>query len=67
MLLSEAHMSECLVLGELSDLRLESKRDDPGVVARPPDRGEDGGLLDGGGQLPPRETGEELTCGEETV
>ncbi|KAG1800875.1 uncharacterized protein HD556DRAFT_1304861 [Suillus plorans] len=33
-------MSECLVLGELSDLRLESKRDDPGVVARPPDRGE---------------------------
>ncbi|KAG1906697.1 uncharacterized protein F5891DRAFT_1125523 [Suillus fuscotomentosus] len=59
-------MSECLVLGELSDLRLESKRDDPGVVAHPPDRGEDGGLLDGGGQLPPREMGEELTCGEET-
>ncbi|KAG1892914.1 uncharacterized protein F5891DRAFT_1131436 [Suillus fuscotomentosus] len=59
-------MSECLVLGELSDLRLESKRDDPGVVARPPDRGEDGGLLDGGGQLLPREMEEELTCGEET-
>ncbi|KAG2086941.1 hypothetical protein BD769DRAFT_1632499 [Suillus cothurnatus] len=59
-------MSECLVLGELPDLWLESKRDDPGVVARPSDRGEDGGLLDGGGQLLGREIGEELTGREDT-
>lgn len=41
----EACKSECIVLGELPNLELEQKKGDP---ARPLDRGEVGGLLEGG-------------------
>lgn len=41
----EACKSECIVLGELPNLELEQKKGDP---PRPLDRGEVGGLLEGG-------------------